>query len=145
MDDKTHQTVGKIVKQSKQEVHNKKNQTKSYDSMKFILAILLVVGGVYSYYAFDKILNGYLSVVFPVIGVVLAALIVFYWSSLGRGLRSYFRESLSELRKVVTPKRDEVIRTTFFVMLFVGVLALFIWGVDSLISWLFFDVFMNRS
>lgn len=53
------------------------------------------------------------------------------------GLLAYFKDSWTELHKVVWPKRSDAVRMTFFVMVFVAVFALFIYGVDMLITWLF--------
>lgn len=61
------------------------------------------------------------------------------------GLFSYFRSSWVELKKVVWPKRDDAVRMTIFVIIFVAVLAAFIYAVDSAISWLFFDVLLKRG
>lgn len=53
------------------------------------------------------------------------------------GLFAYFKASVGELKKVVWPKRPDAVRMTFFVVVFVAVFALFIYGVDTLITWLF--------
>ena len=104
-----------------------------------------MVAGVYGFYALAAQLPVYVRALFPVVGVVAAILIVFRWSSAGRGLSAYVKDSTAELRKVVWPDRAETARMTLFVLAFVSVLALFIWGADSLISWLFFDVLMKRG
>lgn len=49
----------------------------------------------------------------------------------------YVKESIGEFKKVVWPKRSDAIHMTAFVLIFVAVFALFIYGVDSLISLLF--------
>ena len=41
-----------------------------------------------------------------------------------------------EIRKVVWPTRPELVQTTAIVVVFVLVVALLLWGMDSLISWL---------
>lgn len=53
-----------------------------------------------------------------------------------RGLFVYFKSSWGELKKVVWPKRPDAVRMTLFVIVFVAVFALFIYGVDTLIAWL---------
>jgi preprotein translocase SecE subunit len=80
-------------------------------------------------------------------GVVakIALLIVFYWCDSGRRLIAYVRDSVSEFKKVVWPVRNDAIRLTFFVVVFVAILASFIYGVDSLVSWLFFDLILRRG
>lgn len=61
------------------------------------------------------------------------------------GLLAYFRHSWSEFKKVVWPSRNEAVRMTGFVIVFVAILAIFIYAVDSAISWLFFDVLLKRG
>ena len=55
----------------------------------------------------------------------------------GFRLFRYFKESATEFRKVVWPKRADAIRMTGFVIVFVAIFAVFIYGVDSVISLLF--------
>ena len=46
----------------------------------------------------------------------------------------YFKESIAEFKKVVWPKRSDAMRMTGFVLVFVTVFAIFIYGVDSIMS-----------
>lgn len=55
----------------------------------------------------------------------------------GFRLFRYFKESATEFRKVVWPKRADAIQMTGFVIVFVAIFAVFIYGVDSVISLLF--------
>ncbi|WP_312854396.1 preprotein translocase subunit SecE [Paludibacterium denitrificans] len=41
--------------------------------------------------------------------------------------------------------RKEALQMTGMVFVFVFVLALFMWGVDSSLSWLFYDVILGRG
>ncbi len=120
-------------------------RAKRADVGKFLLAAVLVAAGVYGFYALDGQWPGYVRALLPLLGVVLAVVIVFFWSGIGRDLIAYVKESVVELKKVVWPERSETIRLTLFVLAFAAVLAVFVWGVDSLISWLFYDIFMKRS
>lgn len=52
----------------------------------------------------------------------------------GFKLFRYFRESVTEFKKVVWPKKPEAVRMTGFVIVFVAIFAIFIYGVDSLIA-----------
>ena len=61
------------------------------------------------------------------------------------GLLSYFKNSWSEFKKVVWPTRDDAVKMTIFVVIFVAILAVFIYAADSAISWLFFDVLLKRG
>lgn len=115
---------------------NQTDKTKNADTFKLLIAVACIVGGIWAYDGV-KDLPPYVNMAFPIVGVVLALLIVFYWCSLGRNLIRYIKESFTEIKKVVWPKRPEAIRMTMFVVLFVAVFAVFIYGVDSLITLLF--------
>ncbi|WP_051940836.1 preprotein translocase subunit SecE [Stenoxybacter acetivorans] len=150
MNQKTSEDVAvKATKLSKTELKQRaqqeERQSKRMDLVKFVLAGLLVAGGLWAFYAFTAQLSVYVRALFPAAGVLLAVVIVFFWTVSGHQLTGYVKESVIEAKKVVWPERTETMRMTLFVMAFVAVLALFIWGVDSVISWLFFDVLMKRS
>lgn len=55
----------------------------------------------------------------------------------GFKLFRYIKESTVEFKKVVWPKRPDAVRMTGFVLVFVAIFSLFIYGVDSVISLLF--------
>ena len=52
----------------------------------------------------------------------------------GLRLFRYFKESIAEFKKVVWPKRSDAVRMTGFVLVFVIIFAIFIYGVDSILS-----------
>ena len=110
MDNKTSKdVVAKPKIHAKTEARLKAQQERAAirrsDWAKFILAAVLVVAGVYGFYALAAQLPVYVRALFPVVGVVAAILIVFRWSSAGRGLSAYVKDSTAELRKVVWPDR----------------------------------------
>ena len=125
-------------------VEQSKAGTPAADIAKYVLALALVVGGLVAWWWFNGQWATPLRSLAVVAGLVLGAL-VFLQTGKGRDTREFLAESRFELRKVVWPERAETARMTLFVLAFVSVLALFIWGADSLISWLFFDVLMKRG
>lgn len=114
------------------------------DVLKLAIAIGLVVAGIWAFYGVQN-LSIYIRSLFPVFGMVAGLLIVFYWCNFGRRLVVYIRDSVTEFKKVVWQPRKDAVRMTFFVVVFVAVLSLFIYAVDSLISWLFFDLLLKRG
>jgi preprotein translocase subunit SecE len=48
----------------------------------------------------------------------------------------YLREVQAEAKKVVWPERKEAMQATLMVVLMVIFVALFLWAVDSILSWL---------
>ncbi len=70
------------------------------------------------------------------IATVLAAGGLFYLSEPGKRLFAYAQASAVEIRKVVWPGREEVLKMSAVVLLFVAVVAVFLWIVDSILAWL---------
>ncbi|MGQ5522470.1 preprotein translocase subunit SecE [Chitinimonas sp. PSY-7] len=113
------------------------------DKLKLGAALLLVAAGVAGFYLLP-IDQKVLRVSAVVLGVLLAALVVWY-SATGRTFVDYARDSIKEAEKVVWPNKKEVWQVTGMVFLFTFVLALFMWLVDSGLTWLFYDVLLKRS
>lgn len=77
---------------------------------------------------------------------VIAALGLFYFvSPTGLRLHSYVRDSWMELGKVVWPTRKETVQFTWIVFLLVVLLGLFLWLVDTSLSWLFYGVILGKG
>ncbi len=104
------------------------------DWLKWLMVILLIISGlVANYYYNDQPwplrLLGWLF---------LLGLVAAFASQTFQGKRAliFARESRMELRKVFWPTRQETMQTTLFVAIMVVVLALVLWGVDSILMWL---------
>jgi preprotein translocase subunit SecE len=103
------------------------------DKVKIGLAALLVVAGLAGFYFF----SGSPAIV-RVLSVLLglaAASGVLWTTAPGKQFYAYAHESYDETKKVVWPTRKETIQTTGIVFLFVVVMALFLWAVDSSLLW----------
>lgn len=104
------------------------------DVLKWVFVTVLVAGGIYanSYFSAE-------SVLYRVIGLIVLAGIagwVAVQTTKGRAFLNLCLEARTEIRKVVWPTRAETIQTTMIVLVVVLVVALILWGVDSLLSWL---------
>ncbi len=53
----------------------------------------------------------------------------------GKAVFSFSKEARAELRKVHWPTRQEATQMTLMVMVVVVIVAIFLWGVDSLLMW----------
>ena len=103
------------------------------DKLKLSVSVLLVVAGVAGYYALgDSMLIVRIACV--VAGVV-AATVVAWTSAPGKAFYAFSQESVAETRKVVWPTRKETVQTTGIVMVFVIVMAVFLWVVDGSLVW----------
>ncbi|HET8691824.1 MAG TPA: preprotein translocase subunit SecE [Steroidobacteraceae bacterium] len=103
------------------------------DALKIALAAAALLGGVAAYYWFKD--EPQVLRVLTVLGGLIAGLALLYWSAPGRELWGYVQSSRVELRKMVWPTRQETIRTTAVVFVFVLALAVFFWLVDMGLAW----------
>ncbi|TWI05384.1 preprotein translocase subunit SecE [Aerolutibacter ruishenii] len=108
------------------------NSTNAGDIVKYVVAILLVVAGLFGYSWFSD-WPGSLRALLVVVGL-LAGLGVFMLTAKGAQTREFLSESKFELRKVVWPTRQEALQTTWVVMIAVAVLSLILAGFDVVIQ-----------
>ena len=103
------------------------------DSLKWLVAAVLVAAGIYanSYFAAE-------SVLYRVIGLLVLAGIagwILSTTSKGRAFINLCLEARTEIRKVVWPTRAETTHTTLIVVVVVLIVALILWALDSALSW----------
>jgi preprotein translocase subunit SecE len=102
------------------------------DKIKIFLAIALVVAGVWGYYYFSDL--AMVLRVLMVLGGLVAAGVVAWFTETGRELFAFGQEAWQEGAKVSWPTRKETVQTTLVVFAFVVVMALFLFGVDSALA-----------
>jgi preprotein translocase subunit SecE len=105
-----------------------------YDALKWLVVAVLVVAGVSGnqFFSAEPILYRVLAL------LVIAAVAGFLALRTARGLAFYglVKEARVEIRKVVWPTRQETTQTTLMVVAVVLVMALLLWGLDSLLGWI---------
>ena len=108
--------------------------TSRFDTIKWIvvaaLVALAVVGN--SYYADQSLLYRVLGIV----AISVVAGLVALQTARGAAFWALVKGSRTEIRKVVWPTRQETVQTTVIVVVFVLLVALFLWGLDSFLGWL---------
>jgi preprotein translocase subunit SecE len=105
-----------------------------FDATKWLLAVALVVGGIYAYYHYDQ--YPVLYRVLALIPVVIAALLAAVWTQGGERFWNLVKQARLEIYKVVWPTRQETVQTTAIVLLVVFVIALILWLLDMFFGWL---------
>lgn len=109
-------------------------QSSRFDLVKWLAVVALVVVGVVGnqYYSASPILYRVLVL------LALAAVAVFIGLQAvkGKSFAVLVKEARTEIRKVVWPTRQETTQTTLIVVAVVLVMALLLWGLDSLLGWL---------
>ena len=68
-----------------------------------------------------------------VAGVSLA---IAYQTAVGQRTWGFVTDAQTEVKKVVWPTRKEALQTTGIVLMMVLLVAIFLWGLDSLLLWL---------
>ena len=105
-----------------------------FDLVKWLVVAALVVVGVVGnqYFSAEPIL-------YRVLGLVVLggfAAFVALQTARGQAFAVLLKEARVEIRKVVWPTRQETTQTTLIVVAVVLVMALLLWGLDSLLGWL---------
>ena len=108
-------------------------QASGLDKAKLAVAIILVVGGIFTYYWFDN-QSVWLRTAYVLIGTA-AALALAWQTQIGRATLSFILSSRNEVRKMVWPTRQETVQTTLFVLLTVLVVGVFMWLLDLGLFW----------
>ncbi len=114
--------------------------TNAADIGKLVLALLVLVAGIFAYSWFGR--DGNISSSVRLLGVLAAlvlALAIAAFTALGRRVRNFIAESQFEMRKVVWPTRDETIKTTGIIMLVVVVLSLLLGLIDLILKSVILD------
>ena len=137
-----------IDKDSPKEIMSKQNakpeeKTSGSDMALVSLAVILALAGVCGFsFLSDQTLLVRLGVL---IGGLVFAVVVAWFSPSGKRFIVYGRESYDELRRVVWPTRKETLNSTGMVIAFVVVVAVFLFLVDMIVEWGLYDVLLKLS
>ena len=108
-------------------------QTSGLDTVKLMLALLIVVAGIAGFYYFSEE-----SQLYRVLGMLAAVVVAFLIASttlVGKRSLGFARESRVEVRKVVWPTRQETTQTTIAVLVMVLIVAIMLWLIDMFLGW----------
>jgi preprotein translocase subunit SecE len=103
------------------------------DNIKLFVAVVVMMAAIVLFYAYQEY-----STLLRVLGLLAAAgLSVFIASksTVGAQALAYIGATQVEVRKVVWPTRQETVQTTMVVILMVMLVAILLWGVDSVLGW----------
>ncbi len=104
------------------------------DALKWVVVALMLAAGVYgnAYFGEESLLYRVLILVV----VAGAAGVVAVQTAKGRVFWELLKDARIEIRKVVWPNREETTQTTLIVLALVIVVALILWGLDTLLGWI---------
>jgi len=106
----------------------------SGDAVKYAIALLLVIAGLFAFYWFGQWPTGVRML--AVVAGLIAGALVFLTSVRGGQTKEFLSEARFELRKVVWPTRQEATKTTWVVVAVVILISLLI---------ALFDVFIQAA
>ena len=111
---------------------NAEAQGSVFDTIKLLLALLILIAGIAGFYYFAE--ESLLYRVLGLLAMVGVAVGVSMMTSKGRNLVGFLASSRTEVRKMVWPSRVETMQTTLMVFILVVILAIFLWFVDMLLG-----------
>ena len=103
------------------------------DKVKLGAAIVAVSAGIAGYYVLGTNV-GWQRWAAVIVGIVVGALLLAF-SRYGSEFREFMASARVELRKIVWPTREDTIKTTAIVFVFVAIAGFFFWGLDLLLAW----------
>ncbi len=106
--------------------------------VKWLVAILLAGGAIVGNQMFAEV--GLLYRILGVVALMGLSMAVAATTIRGKAFRILLKEANIERRKVVWPTRQETTQTTLIVVAVVVLVAILLWGLDSLLSWIISSV-----
>ena len=103
------------------------------DSLKFLIAIALLVGGIWQFYFFAE--ESQLYRILGILAMVFMAMLVMYTTRMGYGIWLFARDARTEVRKVIWPTRQETVQTTLMVVVMVFLVGIMLWLIDMVLRW----------
>ncbi len=103
------------------------------DNIKLIVAVVLMMAAIALFYTYSEYST--LLRVLSLLAVAGISLFIASRTAVGGTVLSYIGDTNIEVRKVVWPTRQETLQTTLVVILMVMLVALMLWGIDSLLGW----------
>lgn len=111
------------------------------DTIKLIVATLIVVASVAAYYQFGHWLQ--VVRVGVILGAVAAAAALVFTTDKGRGLFAFLRGANVERQKMVWPVRREAVQVTGVVVVMVIVFGLYLWLLDTAAFYGVYDLILG--
>ncbi len=116
------------------------------ENIKILISLVVLAVGFVLFYELTPVRTSipyYVKAIFPVASVVAFIALILFWCDSGKNLIRYIKGSVVELKKVVWPARNDALRQTLFVLVFVFILAGFTWLADSGLKWVIYKLILG--
>ena len=115
--------------------------TTAGDKAKVVLSLCAVLAGIVGFYFLSD--RPTVVRVGALLGGLIVAVGIAWTSTMGQTFIGFAREAVREVKKVVWPTRKEALQMTAIVFGFVLVMAIFLWGVDKLLGFVFYNLILG--
>lgn len=112
---------------------NAESVSNPLDWIKWVIIAALLGGLVYGYGVYEEISVLYRALV--AVGVVVVALGIAATTLKGQAFLGFAKDSRIEVRKVVWPTRQEVVRMTLIILAATAVVGVMLYFIDMIIVW----------
>ena len=113
----------------------------SADKAKLAGSVALLLASIVVFYYLGK--QDLWLRVLALLGLLAAAVALFFTSESGKQLIAFGRDSVRETKKVVWPERKEALQMTGYVFAFVFLMALYMWVTDKTLEWVLYDLILG--
>ena len=104
-----------------------------FDTVKLLLAIVLLIAGIAGFYYFSSYALVYR--VFGILAVAGVSVALAFNTAVGATAFGFLKESKAEVRKVIWPTRQETMQATMLVVALVFIVGLILWLMDTFLFW----------
>lgn len=108
-----------------------KNKKCNFDKIKWILSIIFFVIAISGNYYFKEY-NSIFRIIIVFIIIIISGIPILLTKK-GKLILVFLREARFEIRKVIWPTKQETIQTTLIIAAVTSLMALILWGLDSIL------------
>jgi preprotein translocase subunit SecE len=112
---------------------NVESTSNPLDTAKWVIIFALLAGLVYGYGAYEEVSVLYRALV--AVGVVVVSLGIAATTFKGQTFLGFAKDARVEVRKVVWPTRQEVVRMTLIILAATAVVGVMLYFIDMIIVW----------
>nr|WP_136251120.1 preprotein translocase subunit SecE [Ningiella ruwaisensis] len=109
------------------------NSSNPLDILKWLIVFALLGGLVYGYETYEEISVLYRAL--AAVGIVVVALGIAATTTKGQTFLTFAKDARTEVRKVVWPTRQEVVRMTLIILAATAIVGLMLYLIDMVLVW----------
>lgn len=124
--------------------NNSKNSWVRYlDKLKWVSIYFIAIFGIVENIYYGRISSYINSIIF--FFVLPLIIYIGLTTKKGRLIQLFFKNTRTEIYKIIWPTKEEIFQTILLVIIFVSIMSLIIWGIDTLFMFLISKIFYNNG